>query len=444
MKEYKCEDCEKKFTQKCHLIQHVQHKKFPCVKKRVIQEGEGGGGGVIQEGGGVIQEIIQEVIPELKIEINEKDLIEKKISCRSCLKSFSRLDNLKRHILNDKCEVLRLQNQQKENIFVNLLSEEKIISQTKKELNEISENKIEKKEENINQIDFLIMQIGLLNEKLEEQKRESEKQKIETEQRLDKQKMETEQRLKTMTLFHSELEKNNKELKKTNDKLQNKVSKIVNKNQIINTVINNNCIKLVDFGNEDLDKLSYNIFIDTIKSQGVGLYNKAIEGIHFNKDHPENQNIYISDFNRDKVMIYKNEKWFLDNWDNIFPKLLEKVIQFGYDKNEFLLDCDYKSDGKKFNKQMIKNGIRWYKLLDESEPDTDYFILDEDDRPQIDESIYNDYLEMQEFRKAHPKKQTESNIKNKMKLNIYNKREIPIDNYKKITNIDMEKMKMIE
>ena len=117
-----------------------------------------------------------------------------------------------------------------------------------------------------------------------------------------------------MTLFHSELEKNNKELKRINDKLQIKVSKIVNKNQIINTVINNNCIKLVDFGNEDLDKLSYNIFIDTIKSQGVGLYNKAIEGIHFNKDHPENQNIYISDFNRDKVMIYKNEKWFLDNW----------------------------------------------------------------------------------------------------------------------------------
>ena len=102
-------------------------------------------------------------------------------------------------------------------------------------------------------------------------------------------------------------------------------------------------------------------------------------------------------------MIYKNEKWFLDNWDNIFPKLLEKVIQFGYDKNEFLLDCDYKSDGKNLINNQIKNGIRWYKLLDESEPDTDYFILDEESRPQIDEFQYNDYLEMQEFRKSHPK-----------------------------------------
>ena len=31
-----------------------------------------------------------------------------------------------------------------------------------------------------------------------------------------------------------------------------------------------------------------------------------------------------------------------------------------------------------------------------------------------------------------------------MKLNIYNKREIPIENYKKITNIDIGKIKLIE
>jgi hypothetical protein len=98
-----------------------------------------------------------------------------------------------------------------------------------------------------------------------------------------------------------------------------------------------------------------------MRYQGPGLYNKAIEGIHFNKEYPENQNIYISDFNCDKVMIYKNEKWFLDNWDNIYPELLEKIIQFGYDKNSFLADCGYRIGDIRFNKQMIKNGIRWYK-----------------------------------------------------------------------------------
>ena len=66
-------------------------------------------------------------------------------------------------------------------------------------------------------------------------------------------------------------------------------------------IINNNqpIIKLVNFGSEDLAKILHNVFIDTIRYQGPGLYNKAIEGIHFNKEYPENQNIYISDFNRD-------------------------------------------------------------------------------------------------------------------------------------------------
>jgi hypothetical protein len=79
-------------------------------------------------------------------------------------------------------------------------------------------------------------------------------------------------------------------------------------------------------------------------------------------------------------------------WDNIFPDLLDKVIQFGYDKNEFLSDCGFCVGGKRFNKQMIKNGLRWYKLLDSDESDIEYFTLDPDDRPELDDSTYNDYV----------------------------------------------------
>ena len=180
-------------------------------------------------------------------------------------------------------------------------------------------------------MDFFHKQIQLLNTKLVEQKKESEKQQQKFKEEIEKQKIDTEKKLKMMTDRYSELEKNNNELIKTNEKLQTKMVKIVNKNKIINnnnnnntnsnnnitnTVINNSVIKLVNFGSEDLNKISHNVFIDTIKSQGAGLFNKAIEGIHFNKDYPENQNIYISDINRGKVMVYKDEKWFLDNWDS--------------------------------------------------------------------------------------------------------------------------------
>ena len=44
---------------------------------------------------------------------------------------------------------------------------------------------------------------------------------------------------------------------------------------------------------------------------------------------------------------------------------------------------------------------------------------------------------MYNFRQKHHKKDTETNIKNKIKLNIYNIKDIPINNYKKTTNIDM-------
>ena len=359
----------------------------------------------------------------------------------------------------ERCEILKLQKQQKENIFINLIKEDEINNETKTKLNKI-ELETEKSEKIINPNrktkinDKMTVkndneQILLLFNELKEMKCILQKETFEKKVINDK---------------LLELEKNNLELQKQNIKLQNKMNKIVLKNKVktnkslnsnnsfnttntqhittTNTVINNNnpIIKLVNFGSEDLSKISHTVFIDTIRTQGTCLYNKAIEGIHFNTSYPENQNIYISDFNRDKVMIYKNEKWFLDNWDNIFPELLEKIIQFGYDKNEFLEECGYRIGDIRFNKQMIKNGIRWYKLLDTNAPDLEYFELEPEDRPEINEDIYNDYLEMYNFRQRHPKKEAETNIKNKMKLNIYNKREIPIDNYKKITNIDMSKL----
>ena len=58
--------------------------------------------------------------------------------------------------------------------------------------------------------------------------------------------------------------------------------------------------------------------------------------------------------------------------------------------------------------------------------------------------LLKEYEEMRIFRQKHPKKPTEIIIKNKTKINMYNKRDIPIENYKKISNIDVGKIKLIE
>jgi len=466
MVKYSCDKCNKNFNQKCHWIQHTQNKKKPCKTTSILINNNSNLSTSSNFGAGSGENFGSNIISDIHFNNTNGAII-----CKFCCREFLHNKSLKRHISEYRCKILKLQKQQKENIFVNLVKEDEIkkISNNKSLKFETNSNIVNLQE--TNKIIILIKEMKKsFEENLEKQKKELEnKIKIEVENKL---KLEFEKEIKNKFQIdvnkknsivldkYSELEKNNIQLQKLNYRLQNKINKIVLKNKykinknntnsnntqnITNNVIVNNAnIKLVDFGNEDLNKISHNVFIDTIRSQGSGLYNKAIDGIHFNKDYPENQNIYISDFNRDKVMIYKNEKWFLDNWDSVFIELLEKVIQFGYDKNEFLLDCNYKLDGKKFNKQMIKNGMRWYKLLSEDEPDIDYFTLNETERPEIDKETYNDYLEMQEFRKSHPKKQTECNIKNKMKLNIYNKRKIPIENYKKLTLIDISNIKLIE
>jgi hypothetical protein len=75
---------------------------------------------------------------------------------------------------------------------------------------------------NNNQMEFLMIQIKLLNDKLELQKKESEikieKQQIQFQKVIQEQKTDTESRLKLMTDRYSELEKKHNDVIKTNEK----------------------------------------------------------------------------------------------------------------------------------------------------------------------------------------------------------------------------------
>lgn len=404
MVNYTCQKCNKNFKQKSHWQTHVENKKYPCnehLTKNVSR--------VVLENGS-----------------NELKNIKKDIICQYCKKVFKYTKNLNRHINDQRCEILKLQKQQKENIFVSLLNVEKINNDAKQEINKLND------ETNIKK---LIDEMKEIKEQMNNQKKEIEK--------MSKNYEDTE---KIMKQKYKDLETNNIKLQKINHKLQNKIENIVKKNNInINNtnngiIINNPTIKLVDFGKEELDKINYLVFIDAIKSQGIGLFNKTIDGIHFNKDYPENHNIYISDINREKVMVYKNEKWLLDNWNTIFNNLLEKVIKFGYDKDEFLKDCDFTIGNIKYNREMIKRSMRWYKLLDDYQPDIEYFELDIDERPQISAELQKEYEEMYKFRKKHPKKETEILFKNRIKINLYNKKSIPISTYKNLIHNNDDKL----
>ena len=153
-----------------------------------------------------------------------------------------------------------------------------------------------------------------------------------------------------------EIEKQNEELKNemTKMKKKDKIQKInnLNKGTINNSVDNSNNnvinIQLVAYGKEDYDKLTekeYKIIIN----KGFKSIQEAVKSLHFNKNRPENHNIYISNIRDNYVMIYDGNKWELRNRKETieelfiakkdilvdkFDELLNKLPEYAIDKFE--------------------------------------------------------------------------------------------------------------
>ena len=244
MKEYICNKCSKIFTQKCNWIQHTQNKKYPCIiniktdKINTRSNFSNFSNSSNTSSNTSSNYPNNTFINNLTNNENTLELENKKFICCYCCKEYTRQDNLKRHLNGERCEVLKLQKQQKENIFVNLVKEDELNKSTNTKLIEISET-TKTKNANNDQVSLLLNELkeikNMFEIKLLEQKNQLEK---EFENKL-KVKLE-EERKKIISDKLIELEKNNIELQKQNYKLQNKMDKIVSKNKIkINKSITN-------------------------------------------------------------------------------------------------------------------------------------------------------------------------------------------------------------
>jgi hypothetical protein len=72
--------------------------------------------------------------------------------------------------------------------------------------------------------------------------------------------------------------------------------------------ITTNNIK-IEFGKEDLKKITDDFFIKTLLNfSGAAIPSKIIEGIHFNPELKEFMNVFITDMSRNKAMIYDTSR----------------------------------------------------------------------------------------------------------------------------------------
>ena len=130
-----------------------------------------------------------------------------------------------------------------------------------------------------------------------------------------------------------ELQVKNKEFEKEIKKLKKDNAKIINNNTTNNT-LNNTMVNVTfspkAFGTENIDFLEDDDVISRkILNRGFQSLPEYIKTLHFDKNKPENHNIYIPNW-RDKTraLVYDGKNWNLEQTDSVMTDLKDKGIEF--------------------------------------------------------------------------------------------------------------------
>ncbi len=127
---------------------------------------------------------------------------------------------------------------------------------------------------------------------------------------------------KELVLKEKELVLKEKEL---NYKIQKKHNTINSNN--INITNNNITIQVVAFGTEDLNQIP-DCEIKSFIGRGFMSIHQMVEYLNFNKDIPENQNVYVSNKRDNTIMIFNGEKWIVQEKDDTLDTILNKKGDF--------------------------------------------------------------------------------------------------------------------
>jgi len=234
----------------------------------------------------------------------EADIIQEDIiQCNYCKKVFTLHNSLNRH-LKDRCKIKRDDTNKKEEIYQLLLKQ---MEDNKRQLQIIEKNNKKQNEENRKLINEL--------------KEENIKLK------------------KEMINKHNAIN--------TNNGTMNNIGNQTNNNNTNNqqNIIKHLNINLVAHGKEDLSFINEER-LKTIFYKGFKSIENLTEIVHFDKNRPENHNIYISNIKDTYVMKYDGDDWKLMNRENCLQDMYE-------DKSDYLVE-KFEELQPKLNEQTIK------------------------------------------------------------------------------------------
>ena len=181
-------------------------------------------------------------------------------------------------------------------------------------------------------------------------------------------KKENDNKMEEIMTILIELKESNKELKENDKKksdemklLREEVAKyksiIKNTNNTQNNIgtlnnigtQNNITFKINAYGAEDMSKITVNDY-KRIFGRGMNSTPALVEKMHFDKNMPENHNVYISNLRDEYVLMYDGKIWRLKNRDDALQQLYEDKSDILETKFEELIERLDESTIKMFNR----------------------------------------------------------------------------------------------
>ena len=97
---------------------------------------------------------------------------------------------------------------------------------------------------------------------------------------------------------------------------------ITNSNNTTNNMTNN--IIIHNYGDEDIKYITGDYILKLLKNRPAKTIPELIKYTHFNDDHPENQNIKITNKKDPYIKVRKNNKWELQDKDETITDLIDR------------------------------------------------------------------------------------------------------------------------